>query len=125
MHLSFGQGRNIVKHITSADPENSVRLCVCVCVCGGGSDIVFFLFLLSSTFFTERNNAIYTTLSNLNTKYLVICKVYTDVGGVKQPVINTCGVQPKEVANLFMTSQLDDVGKQHEKAIVRSPDLLS
>ena len=24
----------------------------------------------------------YTTLTNLNTKYLVMCKVYTDVGGI-------------------------------------------
>ena len=25
----------------------------------------------------------YTTLTNLSTKYLVMCKVYTDVGGIK------------------------------------------
>ena len=25
----------------------------------------------------------YTTLSNFSTKYLVMCKVYTDVGGIK------------------------------------------
>ena len=27
--------------------------------------------------------AIYTTLTNFSTKYLVMCKVYTDVGGIK------------------------------------------
>ena len=26
---------------------------------------------------------IYTTLTNLSTKYLLLCKVYTDVGGIK------------------------------------------
>ena len=26
---------------------------------------------------------IYTTLTSFSTKYLVICKVYTDVGGIK------------------------------------------
>ena len=26
---------------------------------------------------------IYTTLTNFSTKYLVMCKVYTDVGGIK------------------------------------------
>ena len=26
---------------------------------------------------------LYTTLTNLSTKYLVMCKVYTDVGGIK------------------------------------------
>ena len=26
----------------------------------------------------------YTTLTNFNTKYLVMCKVYTDVGGIEQ-----------------------------------------
>ena len=25
----------------------------------------------------------YTTLTNFSTKYLVMCKVYTDVGGIK------------------------------------------
>ena len=25
----------------------------------------------------------YTTLTDFNTKYLVMCKVYTDVGGIK------------------------------------------
>ena len=29
------------------------------------------------------NNIYYTTFTNLNTKYLVMCKVYTDVGGIK------------------------------------------
>ena len=28
-----------------------------------------------------KNN--YTTLTNLSTKYLTMCKVYTDVGGIK------------------------------------------
>ena len=28
-------------------------------------------------------NLSYTTLTNFSTKYLVICKVYTDVGGIK------------------------------------------
>ena len=27
--------------------------------------------------------ALYTTLTNFSTKYLVMCKVYTDVGGIK------------------------------------------
>ena len=26
---------------------------------------------------------IYTTLANFRTKYLVICNVYTDIGGIK------------------------------------------
>ena len=26
---------------------------------------------------------IYTTLTNFSTKYIVMCKVYTDVGGIK------------------------------------------
>ena len=29
------------------------------------------------------NETIYTTLTNFSTKYLVMCKVYTDVGGIK------------------------------------------
>ena len=28
-------------------------------------------------------NVVYTTFANLSMKYLVICKVYTDVGGIK------------------------------------------
>ena len=31
----------------------------------------------------DVNKAIYTTLTNLSTIYLVLCKVYTDVGGIK------------------------------------------
>ena len=30
-----------------------------------------------------RDATHYTTLTNLSTKYLVMCKVYTDVGGIK------------------------------------------
>ena len=30
-----------------------------------------------------RNRRIYTTLTNFSTKYLVMFKVYTDVGGIK------------------------------------------
>ena len=30
----------------------------------------------------ELNTLLYTTLTNLSTKYLVMCKVYTDVEGV-------------------------------------------
>ena len=26
---------------------------------------------------------VYTSLTNFSTKYLVVCKVYTDVGGIK------------------------------------------
>ena len=29
------------------------------------------------------NMNIYTTLINFRTKYLVVCKVYSDVGGIK------------------------------------------
>ena len=29
------------------------------------------------------DNVIYTTLTNFSMKYLVMCKVYTDVGGMK------------------------------------------
>ena len=28
-------------------------------------------------------NSLYTTLTDFSTKYLVMCKVYTDVGGIK------------------------------------------
>ena len=28
-------------------------------------------------------NCLYTTLTDFSTKYLVMCKVYTDVGGIK------------------------------------------
>ena len=31
----------------------------------------------------EYQNYYYTTLTNFSTKYLVMCKVYTDVGGIK------------------------------------------
>ena len=31
---------------------------------------------------TVSHNALYTTLTNFSTKYLVMCKVYTDVGGI-------------------------------------------
>ena len=30
-----------------------------------------------------KNYIPYTTLTNFSTKYLVMCKVYTDVGGIK------------------------------------------
>ena len=32
----------------------------------------------------EENIHNYTTLTNFSTTYLVMCKVYTDVGGIKQ-----------------------------------------
>ena len=32
---------------------------------------------------TKDNMENYTTLTNFSTKYLVMCKVYTDVGGIK------------------------------------------
>ena len=32
---------------------------------------------------TESVILVYTTLTNFSTKYLVMCKVYTDVGGIK------------------------------------------
>ena len=30
----------------------------------------------------DADHMIYTTLTNFSTKYLVMCKVYTDVGGI-------------------------------------------
>ena len=33
---------------------------------------------------TESVILVYTTLTNFSTKYLTMCKVYTDVGGIKQ-----------------------------------------
>ena len=30
-----------------------------------------------------RNSIHYTTLTNFSTKYLTVCKFYTDVGGIK------------------------------------------
>ena len=32
---------------------------------------------------TNDPNPLYTTLANFSTKYLVLCRVYTDVGGIK------------------------------------------
>ena len=31
----------------------------------------------------KHNNTIYTTFTNFSMKYLVMCKVYTDIGGIK------------------------------------------
>ena len=41
--------------------------------------------LLAQIVFSLKKEAIllYTTLANLSTNYLVICNVYTDVGGMK------------------------------------------
>ena len=33
--------------------------------------------------FMKSNLEIYTTLTNFSTKYRVMCKVYTDVGGIE------------------------------------------
>ena len=41
-----------------------------------------FLYFLICSFRSVKIN--YTTLTDLNTKYPVMCKVYTDVGGIKQ-----------------------------------------
>ena len=45
----------------------------------------YHLLLLKNTkmFSSHGDFLTYTTLTNLNTKYLVMCNVYTDVGGVK------------------------------------------
>ena len=32
---------------------------------------------------TETNDRVYTTLTSFSTKYLTMCKIYTDVGGIK------------------------------------------
>ena len=33
--------------------------------------------------YVHMQKCIYTINTNFNTKYLVICKVYTDIGGIK------------------------------------------
>ena len=42
-------------------------------------------FMISYYFKIEKRkyNVFYTTLTNFSTKYLVMCKVFTDVGGIK------------------------------------------
>ena len=46
---------------------------------------ILFIQLLFQKFmntpFTQK--IIYTTLTNFSTKYLIMCKVYTDLGGIK------------------------------------------
>ena len=50
----------------------------------------FSLLYYVSTIFTlldyvshEVNRQVYTTFTNFSTKYIMMCKVYTDVGGIK------------------------------------------
>ena len=38
---------------------------------------------ISMAYFLQFYNKVYTTLTNFSTKQLTICKVYTDVGGIK------------------------------------------
>ena len=47
----------------------------------------------------------YTTLTNFSTKYLVICKVYTDAGGIKQ-LNHVCSPVHKIIHSLKLVDYL-------------------
>ena len=47
----------------------------------------------------------YTTLTNLSTKYLVMCKVYTDVGGIKK-LYHVCPPVRKIIHSLKLVDYL-------------------
>ena len=48
---------------------------------------------------------LYTTLTNFSTKYLVMCKVYTGVGGIKY-LYHVCPPVRKEVHSLKLVDYL-------------------
>ena len=53
----------------------------------------------------NKNNNFYTTLTNFSTKYLVMCKVYTDVGGIKQ-LYHVCPPVCKIIYSLMLVDYL-------------------
>ena len=48
---------------------------------------------------------IYTTLTNFSTKYLMMCKVYTDEGGIKQ-FYHVCPPERKIIHSLKLVDYL-------------------
>ena len=73
-------------------------------------DLLFFLLhILGSAehLLTELHiySNFYTTLSNFSTKYSVMCKVYTDVGGIKQ-LYHACPPVRKIIHSLMLVDYL-------------------
>ena len=54
---------------------------------------------------SARQLLVYTTLTNLSTKYLMMCKVYTDAGGIKQ-LYHVCPPERKIIHSLKLMDYL-------------------
>ena len=52
-----------------------------------------------------RKNCLYTTFTNLSMKYLLMCKIYTDVGGIKQ-LYHVCPPVRKIIHSLKLVNYL-------------------
>ena len=69
--------------------------------------VMFIVILLLShvVSWDECGTSFYTTLTNFSTKYLTMCKVYTDVGGIKQ-LYHVCPPVRKIIHSLKLADYL-------------------
>ena len=77
--------------------------------------------------YNNTHKYFYTTLTSFSTKYHVMCKVYTDVGGIKE-LYHVCPLVHKIIHSLklvdYLHVQVDKPWYNYYKSNVRETDIL-